>query len=57
MVNSKFENEKFGLRCAKHQGFVGTGYFDEVQNTITQGKNDTTAMKGSTEEEQFEESH
>ena len=55
MQEKEFENEKHGLRCAKHQGFVGTGYFDEVQNTITQGKSATTAMKGSTEEEQFEE--
>ena len=56
MQEKEFENEKFGLRCAKHQSFVGTGYFDKVQNTITQGENDTTAMSGSTEEEQFEES-
>ena len=28
----------------------------KVQNTITQGKSATVAMKGSTEEEQFEES-
>ena len=56
MQEKEFENEKFGLRCAKHQGFVGTGYFDKVQNTITQGKSTTTAMAGSTEEEQFEDS-
>ena len=55
MQEKEFENEKFGFRSAKHQGFVGTGYFDKVQNTITQGKNATTAMKGSTEEEQFKE--
>ena len=55
MQEKEFENEKFGLRCAKHQGFVGTGYFDKVQNTITQGKSATVAMKGSTEEEQFKE--
>ena len=56
MQEKEFENEKYGLRCAKHQGFVGTGYFDKVQNTITQGKSATVAMKGSTEEEQFEDS-
>ena len=55
MQEKEFENEKHGFRSAKHQGFVGTGYFDKVQNTITQGKNDTVAMKGSTEEEQFAE--
>ena len=36
-----------------HQKFVGTGYFDAIQNTITQGQASTTAMKGSTEEDQF----
>ena len=55
MQEKEFENEEFGLRCGKHQAFVGTGYFDKVQNTISQGKSSTTAMKGSTEEEQFKE--
>ena len=55
MQEGEFENEKYGFRAAKHQAFVGTGYFDKVQNTVTQGKNDTVAMVGSTEEEQFEE--
>ena len=54
MQQKEFENEKHGFRSAKHQGFVGTGYFDKVQNTISQGKSTTVAMKGSTEEEQFE---
>jgi len=56
MQQDEFSNEKYGFRAAKHQAFVGTGYFDTVQNTITQGKNDTTAMQGSTETEQFEKS-
>ncbi|POY34679.1 isocitrate lyase [Solitalea longa] len=45
--------EKHGFRAVKHQAFVGTGYFDEVQNTIMNGLASTTALKGSTEEEQF----
>ena len=53
MQEKEFENEKYGFRSGKHQLFVGTGYFDKVQNTITQGKSSTVAMKGSTEEEQF----
>ena len=53
MQEKEFESEKDGFRSTKHQGFVGTGYFDKVQNTITQGKDDTVAMKGSTEEDQF----
>ena len=55
MQEKEFESEKDGFRSTKHQGFVGTGYFDAVQNTIMQGKTDTVAMKGSTEEEQFKE--
>lgn len=50
----EFANEDNGYRAAKHQGFVGTGYFDAVQTTITSGLSSTTAMEGSTEEEQFE---
>ncbi len=53
LQQKEFTNEKYGFRSAKHQAFVGTGYFDAVQNTITQGQASTTAMKGSTEEEQF----
>ena len=53
MQEKEFESEKHGFRSTKHQGFVGTGYFDKVQNTIMQGKTDTVAMKGSTETDQF----
>ena len=38
---------------SKHQSFVGAGYFDAVQNTIMDGLSSTTALAGSTEEEQF----
>jgi isocitrate lyase len=48
----EFANEKHGFRAAKHQAFVGTGYFDAVQ-TVISGDASTTAMKGSTEAEQF----
>jgi hypothetical protein len=37
----------------KHQRFVGTGYFDAVQQAITSGKASTTALEGSTEAAQF----
>ena len=40
-------------RAIRHQAFVGAGYFDEVQLTITGGESETVAMRGSTEEEQF----
>ena len=49
----EFADEKHGFRAAKHQSFVGAGYFDAVQNTIMSGSSSTTAMDGSTEEEQF----
>ena len=42
-----------GYAAVKHQQFVGAGYFDEVQLTVTGGTASTTALKGSTEEKQF----
>jgi isocitrate lyase len=39
--------------AVKHQRFVGTGYFDAVQNVISSGTASTTALAGSTEAEQF----
>jgi isocitrate lyase len=42
-----------GYEAVKHQRFVGTGYFDSVQQVITSGTASTTALKGSTEQEQF----
>lgn len=50
----EFALEDAGYRAVKHQGFVGTGYFDLVQQTIMGGVSSTTAMSGSTEEAQFE---
>ncbi|MBS1876549.1 MAG: isocitrate lyase [Acidobacteria bacterium] len=41
-----------GYTAVKHQRFVGTGYFDEVTKAVTHS-NSTTALTGSTEEEQF----
>lgn len=49
----EFALQEDGFKAVKHQGFVGTTYFDKVQNTVTQGNSSTVAMKGSTEEEQF----
>lgn len=42
-----------GYAAVKHQSFVGAGYFDDVQLVISRGAASTTAMHGSTEEEQF----
>ena len=53
LQQQEFADEQFGFRAAKHQSFVGAGYFDAVQNTIMDGLSSTTALVGSTEEEQF----
>jgi isocitrate lyase len=45
-----------GYRAVKHQKFVGAGYFDEVAQTIAGGTSSTTALQGSTEEAQFDDS-
>ena len=39
--------------AVKHQRFVGTGYFDDVQHVITDGTASTKALEGSTENTQF----
>ncbi|MEW6401023.1 MAG: isocitrate lyase [Chloroflexota bacterium] len=50
----EFEMEReMGFRAIKHQSFVGAGYFDTVQVTVTGADVSTSAMKGSTEEQQF----
>lgn len=49
----EFEQESSGYRAAKHQSFVGTGYFDQISRTISGGFISTAALDGSTEVEQF----
>jgi isocitrate lyase len=54
LQEEEFREEKNGHYAAvKHQRFVGTGYFDAVQNVISSGTASTTALAGSTEAEQF----
>ncbi len=54
LQEKEFSREKhYGYAAVKHQRFVGTGYFDEVTQVIADGSSSTTALKGSTEEEQF----
>ena len=50
----EFASETAGYRATKHQAFVGTGYFDAVTQVITGGISSVAALKGSTEEEQFD---
>jgi isocitrate lyase len=49
----EFAAQKNGFTAVRHQREVGTGYFDTVATTITQGKSSTTAMGESTETAQF----
>ncbi len=48
----EFKLQQAGFKAIKHQTFVGTQYFDMVQNTVQRGAS-TVAMKGSTEAAQF----
>ena len=49
----EFAMEAEGYTATRHQTEVGTGYFDQVSETIAGGDSSTLALKGSTEEEQF----
>lgn len=49
----EFSLQAHGFSAVKHQAFVGTEYFDFIQNTVQQGQSSTVAMAGSTEEAQF----
>lgn len=54
LQDAEFQSEQdYGYRAVKHQSFVGTGYFDALQNTITGGTSATVALKNSTEAAQF----
>ncbi len=53
LQEAEFAAADRGFTAVKHQREVGTGYFDAVTQTIQQGQSSTTALKGSTEEEQF----
>jgi len=45
--------EAAGYSAVRHQRFVGTGYFDDIAQTIANGQSSTVALAGSTEAEQF----
>jgi len=53
LQEKEFALQAEGFRAVKHQNFVGTSYFDEVQNAVTAGLSSTVAMKDSTEVAQF----
>lgn len=49
----EFALQSKGFTAVKHQAFVGTQYFDFIQNVVQQGQSSTTAMEHSTETAQF----
>ncbi|MDQ6618761.1 MAG: isocitrate lyase [Pseudomonadota bacterium] len=53
LQDAEFAAAEKGFTAVKHQREVGTGYFDAVTQTIQGGQSSTTALKGSTEDEQF----
>jgi isocitrate/methylisocitrate lyase len=54
LQDAEFESEDaHGYEAVKHQQFVGTGYFDAVQEIVTGGTASTMALAGSTEAGQF----
>ena len=53
LQEAEFAAEAEGYTATKHQREVGTGYFDEVAQLIAGGQSSTTALHGSTEQEQF----
>lgn len=56
LQEKEFSREaQHGYEAVKHQRFVGTGYFDQVQQVISGGVASTVALAESTEAEQFSE--
>jgi malate synthase A len=54
LQEAEFRSEAHGYSATRHQREVGTGYFDAVTTAVGGGQASTTALSGSTEEEQFQ---
>jgi len=54
LQQAEFGAEVHGYTATKHQREVGTGYFDQVTQVIMGANSSVVALKGSTEEEQFQ---
>ena len=50
----EFELEADGYTATKHQREVGAGWFDQIAQAVSGGQSSTLALKGSTEEAQFD---
>jgi isocitrate lyase len=53
LQEAEFAAEKHGYTAVRHQREVGTGYFDALTQVVQGKQSSTTALSGSTEEEQF----
>ena len=53
LQQKEFAAAERGFTAVKHQREVGTSYFDDVTQVVQGGKSSTTALHGSTEDEQF----
>jgi isocitrate lyase len=53
LQQAEFDAERDGYTATRHQREVGTGYFDAIAQVVAEGKSSTTALHGSTEQEQF----
>jgi isocitrate lyase len=53
LQQKEFAAAEKGFTAVKHQREVGTGYFDEITQVVTGRAASTTALHGSTEDEQF----
>src|SRR5688572_14869157 len=54
LQQAEFASEAHGYTATRHQREVGTGYFDMVAEAISGGTASTTALKESTEADQFD---
>ncbi|HZV24554.1 MAG TPA: isocitrate lyase [Luteimonas sp.] len=54
LQQAEFAAADLGFTAVKHQREVGTGYFDSVTQAIQGAQSSTVALKGSTEEAQFQ---
>ena len=53
LQTAEFASEAGGYTATRHQREVGTGYFDEVMQVLSNGGCSTLALDGSTEKAQF----
>ena len=53
LQQAEFDAASDGYTAVRHQREVGASYFDAVSTIVSEGTTSTTAIAGSTEEEQF----